>query len=345
MKKMKQDGMISKNGSSAKAATPGNMETTETKEGARSPHASDCIWVDGELVPFAEARVHLLSPTLHYGPGVFEGIRCYSTARGPGVFRLEAHLKRFMESVKVLGVRHFPWTVADLRRAVAVTVQFNRFQSCYIRPVLYFGGGMGLDLDSYEPHLAVAAWEWDPLLGEEGTQAGVRMMVSSFTRMHPNASLTKGKINGQYVNSILAKSVARRAGFDEAIMLDPEGYVAECTGENLFVVREGVIYTPPRAGILEGITRDTVITLAGDLGYPVVEERLSRDQLYIADEVFVCGTAAEVVPVTEIDFRPVGGGRIGPVGKAVQSLYFETVRGRGMRSPGWVEYLMMEPLY
>ena len=341
MKKMQQNGLMSQNGASEQSPMAG----AQTTERLPSAHASDAIWIDGELVPFAEARVHLLSPTLHYGPGVFEGIRCYDTARGPGIFRLEAHLKRFLESVRVLGVRDFRWTMSDLRRAVTVTVRFNRFRSCYIRPVLYFGGGMGLDLDSYEPHLAVAAWEWDPLLGEEGTRAGVRMMVSSFTRMHPNASLTKGKINGQYVNSILAKSVARRAGFDEAIMLDPEGYVAECTGENLFVVRDGVIYTPPRASVLEGITRDTVLTLAADLGYPVVEERLSRDQLYIADEVFVCGTAAEVVPVTEVDFRPVGAGRIGPVGKAVQTLYFETVRGRGPRSTGWVEYVLMEPLY
>jgi branched-chain amino acid aminotransferase len=316
----------------------------QAQETARPPFYSDCIWLDGDLVPYEEATVHLLSPTLHYGPGVFEGIRCYATARGPGIFRLEAHLQRFLQSVKVLGLLDLRWTMADLRRAVAATVQANSFQACYIRPVLYFGGSMGLDLDSYEPHLAVAAWEWDPLLGGASKQ-GVRVMVSSFTRMHPNASLTKGKLNGQYVNSILAKSVAKRAGFDEAILLDAEGYVAECTGENLFVVRDSVIYTPPRASVLEGITRDTVITLAGDLGYRVVEERLSRDQLYIADEIFICGTAAEVVPVAEVDFRPVGDGQRGPISRALQSLYFETVRGRGARSPGWVEYVMMEPLY
>lgn len=318
---------------------PAAMTTRE-----RPPLYSDCIWVDGELVPYEEATVHLLSPTLHYGPGVFEGIRCYATARGPGIFRLEAHLERFLQSVKVLGVVDFRWTLADLRRAVAATVQANSFQACYIRPVLYFGGSMGLDLDSYEPHLAVATWEWDPLLGE-GSRHGVRATVSSLTRMHPNASLTKGKLNGQYVNSILAKSIARRTGFDEAILLDAEGYVAECTGENLFVVRDGVIYTPPRASVLEGITRDTVMTLAADLGYAVVEERLSRDQLYIAGEAFICGTAAEVVPVTEIDFRAIGDGQPGPITQTIQNLYSDTVRGRAARSPGWVEYVMMEPLY
>jgi branched-chain amino acid aminotransferase len=304
---------------------------------------SDCIWMEGELVPLEEATARLLSPAVHVGPGVSEGVRCYATERGPGVFRLEAHLQRFLLSVRALGVLDFRWAMADLRRAVAATVQANSLQSCYIRPALYFGD-VGLEPDNDEPRLAVAAWEWQPPLGDAG-RPGIRLMVTSFTPMQPSASLARDSLDRQVANSVLARSVARRAGFDEAILLDAEGYVAGCTGENLFAVRDGVIYTTPRAGVPEGIARDTVITLAGDLGYRVVEQRLSRDQLYTADELFVCGAAAEVVPAREIDSRPVGGGQIGPVSAAIQSLYVETARGRGARSAGWVEYVIMEPLY
>ena len=337
--------LFGKNGTQHTPSGPTTTDKGRLREPAATPHRADCVWVDGELIPFEEATVHILNPTMHYGPGVFEGIRCYQTARGPAIFRLQAHLKRFMESVRVLGVRELGYNLADLRQAVHATVQVNHFESCYIRPVLFFTGGMSLDLDSYRPAVAVAAWEWDALMGEEKGETGISVMVSSFTRMHPNASMTKGKINGQYVNSILAKSIAHRAGFEEAVLLDPEGYVAECTGENVFVVRDGVVYTPPRATVLEGITRDTVTTLAQDMGYTVVEERLSRDQLYVADEVFVSGTAAEVVPVTAIDFRPVGTGEPGPITQAVRHLYFETVRGRGPRSRGWLEYVMTEPVF
>lgn len=337
--------MLGKNGAREGPVEPEARDKGRARAAAGSPYRAECAWVDGELIPFEEATVHILNPTMHYGPGVFEGIRCYQTARGPAIFRLQAHLKRFMESIRVLGVQDMPYDLAELRRAVHATVQVNHFESCYIRPVLFFTGPMGLDLDSYRPAVAVAAWEWPSLMGKEKSEKGINAMVSSFTRMHPNASMTKGKINGQYVNSILAKSIAHRAGFEEAILLDPEGYVAECTGENVFVVRDEVVYTPPRASVLEGITRDTVATLAEDLGYAVVEERLSRDQLYVADEVFVSGTAAEVVPVTGIDFRPVGAGKPGPVTRAVRKLYFETVRGRGARSRGWLEYVMTEPVF
>jgi branched-chain amino acid aminotransferase len=204
---------------------------------------------------------------------------------------------------------------------------------------------MGLNLDASRPVIGIAAWPWGTLLGEAAIDAGVKAMVSSFTRMHPNASMTKAKINGQYVNSMLAKTLAVRAGFDEAIMLDPQGYVAECTGENLFVVRGGTIFTPPKATVLEGITRDSLISLAGDAGYNVVEENISRDQLYLADEIFVTGTAAEVVAVTSIDYRRVGSGRMGSITRELQQLYFETVRGNGKRSPQWLHYLVAEPLY
>jgi branched-chain amino acid aminotransferase len=297
------------------------------------------IWMDGELVSYEQATVHLLTPTLHYGTGVFEGIRCYETPKGPAVFRLEDHLKRFVDSIKVVGIVDYPYSAYDLYEAVHLTIRANEFMACYIRPIVYMKGPLGLNLDAWEPATGIAVWEWGNFLGDKAMDEGVRAMVSSFTRHHPNVTMSKAKVSGNYVNSTLAKTVASRSGFDEAIMLDPEGYVAECSGENIFVVRNGVIYTPPRANILEGITRDSVITLAVDLGIPVVEESISRDQLYIADEVFLCGTAAEVVPVREIDFRQIGENHKGPITEAIQKLFFQTVRGDGTRSPVWLDYV------
>jgi branched-chain amino acid aminotransferase len=299
----------------------------------------DCIWMDGELVPYEQATVHLLSPTLHYGTGIFEGIRCYDTPKGPAVFRLKEHLQRLLDSAKIAGIQDLPYTLKDLQKAVHQTIRVNNLAACYIRPLIYMIGPLNLNLDAWRPAVGIAVWEWGPYLGEEARDQGVRMSVSSFTRHHPNVMMTKAKISGNYVNSTLAKTVAVRAGFDEAIMLDPDGYVAECTGENLFLVRNGRIYTPPRTTILEGITRDAVITLAQDLGILVVEEPVSRDQLYIADEVFVCGTATEVVPVREIDFRQIGTGSKGLVTDALQSAFFEAVHGQGARSPEWLEYV------
>jgi branched-chain amino acid aminotransferase len=325
------------NGSeSAAGARPGR---NGRKSRSRSPMHSDYVWLDGELVPFEEATVHFLNPTMHYGPGVFEGIRCYATVRGPAVFRLREHLERFLHSIRILGLVDLEYSLGDLQEAVHRVVCANGFNECYIRPLLYFDGPLGLNLDAYRPVVAIAAWKWEALLGQAALETGVRMMVSSVTRMHPNAGMTKAKVSGQYVNSILAKTLAVRAGFDEAIMLDPEGYVAECTGENLLLVRDGVVYTTPRATILEGITRDTVLTLARDAGYKVVEERISRDQLYIADEVFVCGTAAEVVPVREIDYRPIGSGQPGPITRDLQQRFYATVRGQTERSRTWLDYM------
>jgi branched-chain amino acid aminotransferase len=300
---------------------------------------SKYIWMDGELVPFEAATVHFLSPTLHYGYGAFEGIRCYDTAQGPAVFRLREHLKRFVDSILILGIRDFHYTLDQLNEAVHQTIQANEFAACYIRPVVYMEGPLTLNLDDYRSRVGIAVWEWGAYLGEDALEKGVRMMVSSFTRLHPNVHMTKSKATGNYVNSILAGTLAHRYGFDDAIMLDPEGYVAEGSGMNIFVVRGGVIYTPSRATILEGITRDSVITLAKDLGYQVVEEPIVRDQLYIADEVFVCGTAAEVTAVTEIDTRPIGSGRMGPVTKEIQQTFFKTVRGNGERSAAWLDYV------
>ncbi|MFQ5615140.1 MAG: branched-chain amino acid transaminase [Anaerolineales bacterium] len=303
---------------------------------------SDFIWLDGELVPYDQANMHVLSPTVHYGPGVFEGIRCYETPRGTAVFRLHEHLKRFINSIHILGFENTGYNPEDLHEAVHLTIRANGFRECYIRPFMYLEGPLGLNLDASRPIIAIATWEWGTYLGQDALEKGVRAMVSSFTRLHPNINMTKAKIGGQYVNSMLAKTLAKRLGFDEAIMLDPEGYVAECSGQNLFIVRDGVIMTTPRASILEGITRDAVITLARDSGYEITEERFSRDQLYIADEVFVTGTATEVAAVREIDFRTIGVGRMGPVTRELQTAFFETVRGNGPRSEEWLDYVVPE---
>ncbi len=300
---------------------------------------SDYIWMDGELVPFEQATVHFLSPTLHYGFGAFEGARCYDTPKGPAAFRLPEHLKRFVDSALILGIQDFPYTVAQLTTAVHETIKANDLSACYIRPALYMDGPLGLNADNYETHVGIAVWEWGTYLGEEALEKGVRMMVSSFTRMHHNSFMTKAKAAGNYVNSVMAKTLAHRAGYDEAIMIDPDGYVAECSGMNIFAVRNKVIYTPPRATILEGITRDSILTLAEDLGYKVVEEAIVRDQLYIADEVFVSGTAAEVTAVCEIDTRKIGAGSMGTVTRQLQKTFFETVRGDGPRSKEWLDYV------
>src|SRR3990172_601592 len=267
---------------------------------------SDFVWMDGELVPYNKATVHFITPTLHYGVGVFEGIRCYATPGGPAVFRLQDHLERFLESIHILGVTDFPYSVEEMRKAVHQVIRANNFVECYIRPLMYLQGPMGLNMDKSKPSLGIAAWEWGPYLGEEAKSKGCHMMVSSFARLHPNINMTKSKVTGNYANSMLVKTLALRSGYDEAVILDPNGFVAECTGENIFLVKNQILYTPPRAIVLEGITRATVITLARDLGMPVVEEMITRDQLYIADEVFISGPAAELVAVRMIDTRKVG---------------------------------------
>ena len=301
---------------------------------------SKYIWMDGGLVDFEKATIHMLTPALHYGAAVFEGIRCYSTERGPAIFRAREHAKRLLDSAKVYGFRDLPWEVEELVEAFKATVRANGFEECYVRPLIWLsGGGWNLNVDTGKPRLGVAAWEWNNYLGAEAMEAGIRANVSSYTRHHPNITMTKGKIAGNYANSFLAKTESVRLGFDEAIMLDPQGFVAECTGENIFAVRDGRLFTPPSADVLEGITRDSLIAVARDLGLEVVETALSRDQLYIADEVFVCGTAAEVIALREIDFRRVGSGKMGPVTAAVQKAYHAAVRGGGRRSKAWLAYV------
>lgn len=302
---------------------------------------SDFIWMDGEFVRYELAAVHLLSPSIHYGVGVFEGLRCYTTDEGPAVFRLREHLERFLESIHILGFRELEYSVDELRQAIHQTVVINGFDECYIRPVMYLDGPLGLDMDRSKPRVGIAAWQWGPYLGFEARETGIHMMVSSYTRLHPNINMSKAKISGNYSNSMLVKTLALRSGYDEAVILDPQGFVAECTGENLFMLRKGVLYTPPVATILEGITRDSIIQLAVDRGIPVEEKGITRDMLYIADEVFITGTAAEIVGARMIDFRVVGSGNVGPVTRMLLDDYMEAAHGKGRRSSEWLDYVKL----
>ena len=298
------------------------------------------IWMDGELLEESRATVPFLTTALHYGLGVFEGIRCYHTARGPAIFRLDEHMQRLVNSAKILGFRSLPYTAEELGQACKQVVKANGFEACYIRPLIYHTSAQrSMNIDAGVAKVGIAAWEWGAYLGDEALESGVRMHVSSFTRHHPNVMMTKAKVTGNYANSSLAKTESVRLGFDEAVMLDPQGFVAECSGENLFIVRDGVIYTPGTPTVLEGITRDALMELAAGLGHRVVETQISRDQLYIADECFVCGTAAEVVPVTEIDFRVIGSGKMGPITRAIQKEFFALVHGEHARSAEWLDYV------
>ena len=301
---------------------------------------SSFIWMNGKMVPFEEATIHFLTPALHYGAAVFEGIRAYDTAKGPAVFRLREHTERLFDSANIFGFRELPWTVDEVCDAIKQTLKANDFKDCYIRPLLYLdGGGWNLNVDNGKPALAIAAWEWSNYLGEEALAKGIRANISSFTRHHPNVMMTKAKVSGNYANSFLAKTESQRLGFEEAIMLDPQGYVAECTGENLFLVRGGKVITPSTAPVLEGITRHSIFTIAQDLGYEVLEQPVSRDQLYVADEVFVCGTAAECVGLREIDFRKIGDGKTGNVTRAIQKVYHEAIRGKVAKYEYWCDYV------
>jgi len=304
---------------------------------------SKFIWMDGKLVEFEKATIHFLTPALHYGAAVFEGIRCYKTDNGQAVFRLREHAERLLDSARVFGFRELPFTTAQVADAVKQTVAANGFDECYIRPLLYLsGGGWNLSVDAGKASLAVAVWRWDNYLGEEAMAKGIRANISSFTRHQPNVTMTKAKVAGNYANSFLAKTESVRLGFDEAIMLDPQGFVAECTGENIFVVYKGKIITPTLADILEGITRESLITIARDLGYEVIEQPLSRDQLYIADEVFVSGTAAECIGLSEIDFRTIGEGRTGPVTRAIQQKFHAAIHGKDPHYADWLD-MVAEP--
>jgi len=297
----------------------------------------DWIWKDGKLVPWDEANVHVLTHTLHYGVGAFEGIRSYRLEDGrSAVFRLDEHLRRLYDSLKIMRVES-PVGPGGLRKAILELLLKNGLQEAYIRPIVFLGfGAMGLYAVENPIHVVVAAFPWGAYLGEEGLRDGIRAKVSSFARNHVNSVMAKGKICGHYVNNILAKTEAVGMGYDEAIMLDVDGYVAEASGENIFVVRQGIIYTPHVTGVLDGITRDSVLRIAADAGYRVVERTIARDELYIADEIFITGTAAEVTPVREVDDRPIGSGKPGPVTLEIQEKYFEAVRGRNRKYESWL---------
>lgn len=298
----------------------------------------DKIWMDGKLINWEDATVHILTHTLHYGMGAFEGIRCYRRKDGTSaVFRLKEHIDRLMQSIKIMGLKA-PYDAKTLLKASLETVEASGLDEAYIRPLVFVGdGAMGLYAPNNPVRVAIIVWRWGAYLGEEAMAKGIRCQVSSFARHHVNASMAKGKITGHYVNSILAKREAKDSGMDEAIMLDTEGYVCEASGENIFIVQNGIVRTPPLGGaILGGITRETVLSLLQDLGIPVEEQRQTRDQVWCADEVFMCGTAAEITPVVEVDRRCIGDGKPGPVAKAVQKRFFQIVRGEIQDHPEWL---------
>lgn len=297
------------------------------------------IWFDGEMVPWRDAKVHVLTHTLHYGMGVFEGIRAYVTPQGTAVFRLTEHIRRLFDSARILAI-HMPYNEQTLLDATAAVIRGNNLKSAYIRPVCFYGAeGMGLRADNLKVHAFIAAWEWGSYLGAEGLEKGIRVKTSSFTRHHVNITMCKAKANGNYMNSMLALHEVLACGFDEALLLDTEGYVAEGSGENIFIVRDGVIYTPDLTSALAGITRATILTLASELGLTVREKRITRDEVYIADEAFFTGTAAEVTPIRELDGRPIGNGQRGEITQRLQSLYFDAVQGRYPRHKEWLTFI------
>lgn len=297
----------------------------------------DRIWMDGEMVPWDDARVHVLTHTIHYGTGAFEGIRCYRRASGESqVFRLREHIDRLYDSAKILQLT-MPFEREAVAEACVEVVRVNKVDACYLRPLVFLGDeAMGLYAPNNTVHVSVVAWRWGAYLGEEALRKGIRAKVSSYARGHVNATMAKGKISGHYVNSILAKREAKAAGYDEAIMLDTNGYVAEASGENLFMVKKGEIRTPDLSSpILAGITRDAIITLARESGLKVTEGRIARDELWTADEIFLTGTAAELTPVREVDDRAVGRGAMGPVTEMLQGRFFEIVRGATADHAEW----------
>ncbi len=297
------------------------------------------IWFNGEFVPWRDAKIHVLTHSLHYGMGIFEGIRAYKTARGTAIFRLKEHTERFLGSAKILNMT-VGYSAEELNQAIVATVRENGLESAYIRPLAFYGSeSMGVHAKGLSVHTIIAPWEWGAYLGAENMENGIRVKTSSFTRHHVNIAMCRAKATGNYMNSMLALQEVAAAGYDEALLLDVDGFVAEGSGENFFMVKDGVIYTPELTAALEGITRDTVITIARELGYEVREKRITRDHVYVADEAFFTGTAAEVTPIRELDDRPIGSGTRGPVTAAVQQAYFDQVEGRRDSHPEWLTFV------
>ena len=295
------------------------------------------IWLDGELVPWREAKVHVLTHTLHYGTGVFEGVRAYHADQGTAIFRLGDHTDRLYRSAHILGMK-IPYTKEQLNEAQKQVIRENKLDSAYLRPMCFFGSeGIGLRADNLQVHVMIAGWSWGAYLGPEALEKGIRIRTSSFTRHHVNITMCKAKANGNYMNSTLALQEALRDGYDEALLLDVDGFVAEGSGENIFIVRKGVIYTPDLTSALEGITRETIVQLAKEMGYEVREKRITRDEVYVADEAFFTGTAAEVTPIRELDGRKIGSGARGPITEKLQSKYFDLVHGRVAEHMDWLD--------
>lgn len=296
------------------------------------------IWMDGQWVEWRDAKVHVLTHTLHYGAGVFEGLRAYHTDQGPAIFKLEEHTDRLFRSAHILNMK-IPFSKEEINQAHLDAISNNNLDSAYIRSMCFYGSeGMGLRADNLKVHVMVAAWEWGAYLGAESMEKGIRIRTSSYTRNHVNSTMCKAKANGNYINSILALQEALSAGYDEALLLDHEGYVAEGSGENLFVVRNGVLYTPETTSALEGITRETILTIAHEQGLKVVEKRMTRDEVYVADEAFFTGSAAEVTPIREYDDRQIGSGTRGPITEKIQTLYFDYVHGRKGDHTEWLSH-------
>jgi branched-chain amino acid aminotransferase len=295
------------------------------------------IWYDGKMVPWRDATTHVLTHTLHYGMGVFEGVRCYKTARGPAIFRLRDHTERLFRSARIFGMK-LPYTAEQLNEAQRACVRDNKLESCYIRPIAFYGSvAMGVAAKSNPVLVAIAAWPWGAYLGADGIEKGIRVKTSSFTHHHPNITMCGAKAVCNYAVSILANQEATHDGYEEAMLLDPQGYICQGSGENVFIVRDGKLHTPDLAGgALAGITRDTIIRFAGELGIPVLERRITRDEVYVADEAFFTGTAAEVTPIREFDHRPIGDGRRGPVTTKLQTMFFDAVNGRDAKRAEWL---------
>ncbi len=297
------------------------------------------IWMDGEWLPWRDANIHVLTHTLHYGMGVFEGIRAYETSKGPAIFKLEQHTKRFMDSCKILQLTP-PFDKDTMIQVQKEVITRNKLASGYIRPLAFLGSeGMGLRANNLKVHVAVAAWPWGAYLGKENLELGIKVRTSSYTRHHVNVSMCKAKATGHYINSILALHEALASGCDEAMLLDAQGYVAEGSGENLFLVHDGKLYTPQLTSCLNGITRHTIFAFAKDLGLEVIEKPMTRDEVYIADEAFFTGTAAEITPIREVDGRIIGDGKRGPLTEKLQSLYFDVVQGKLPQYDEWLTYL------
>jgi branched-chain amino acid aminotransferase len=297
------------------------------------------IWMDGRFVDWDNANVHILTHTLHYGLGVFEGIRCYDTKKGPAIFRLDEHIERLFSSAHIF-LMEIPFSEKEIKEAIIRTVKVNKIRECYIRPLAYIGyGAMGLYPKENPVNVSIAVWPWGAYLGDDGLNKGIRVRTSSFIRSHVNANMTRGKVCGYYVNSQLAKKEAIAGGYDEAVLLDTEGYVSEGSGENIFIVRKGKMKTTPLTSILEGITRNSIIQIAHDLKIKVTEERFTRDELYISDEAFFTGTAAEVTPIREVDGRVIGAGKPGEITKKLQSVFFDVVKGKNKKYESWLTYV------